>query len=190
MVRVNEGSVRPAATARLGWLGLGLLFAALAAAGQVHAQPGPPDTARGGGHGAMFGASADRVGRMVDRMLDGINATDAQRTQIKQIVGAAAADLKAQREAGRGLAQRRMQIFAAPNVDPAAAEQMRQQMLVQHDQASRRITQAMLDASRVLSPEQRAKIAERMQDRQARMQDRRNRMGGMGGMGRGDRPPR
>jgi Spy/CpxP family protein refolding chaperone len=65
-----------------------------------------------------------------------------------------------------------MQAFTAPTVDAAAVEQVRQQMLQQHDQMSRRMTQAMLDVARVLTPEQRAKIGERMRDRQARMEER------------------
>ena len=128
------------------------------------------------GPGGMFRGSPERVGRMVDYMLDGLNATDAQRSQIKQIAITAATDLKAQAEAGRGLRQRAMQAFTAPNVDAAAVEQIRQQMLQQHDQMSRRMTQAMLDVARVLTPEQRARLGERMRDRQARMEDRMKRM--------------
>jgi Spy/CpxP family protein refolding chaperone len=41
---------------------------------------------------------------------------------------------------------------------------------------SRRMTQAMLDVARVLTPEQRARLGERMRDRQARMEDRMKRM--------------
>ena len=128
------------------------------------------------GAGAMFRGSPERVGRMVDYMLDGLNATDAQRSQIKQIAGAAATDLMAQSDAGRALRQRAMQAFTAPNVDAGAVEQIRQQMLQQHDQMSRRMTQAMLDVARVLTPEQRARLGERMRDRQARMEDRMKRM--------------
>jgi Spy/CpxP family protein refolding chaperone len=122
--------------------------------------------------GMMFGGSPERMGRMIDHMLDGLNASDAQRSQIKQIAAAAAADLKAQAPAARTLRQRSLQAFTAPTVDAAAVEQLRQQMLQQHDQMSRRITQAMLDIARVLTPEQRAKIGERMRDRQARMDER------------------
>jgi protein CpxP len=43
-------------------------------------------------------------------------------------------------------------------------------MLAQHDAASKRMLQAMLDVSRVLTPEQRAKLAERMQQRREMMQ--------------------
>ena len=131
----------------------------------------------GMGGGMMFRGSPERMGRMIDHMLDGLNASDAQRSQIKQIAAGAATDLKAQREAGRGAARSAaMQAFTAPTVDAAAVEQVRQQMLQQHDQMSRRVTQAMLDVARVLTPEQRARLGERMRDRQARMEDRMKRM--------------
>jgi protein CpxP len=129
-----------------------------------------------GGGGMMFGGSPERMGRRIDHMLDGLNASDAQRAQIKQIAAAAAADLKAQAQAGRALRQRGMQIFTAPTIDAAGAEQLRQQMLQQHDQMSKRVTQAMLDVARILTPEQRAKIGDRMRDRQARMEERMKRM--------------
>jgi protein CpxP len=65
-----------------------------------------------------------------------------------------------------------MQVFTAPNVDANAAEALRQQMLAQHDQVSRRMLTAMLDISRVLTPEQRARLAARAQERATRMHDR------------------
>jgi Spy/CpxP family protein refolding chaperone len=126
--------------------------------------------------GGMFRGSPEHVGRMVDHMLDGLDATDAQRSQIKQIATAAATDLKAQAEAGRALRQRAMQVFTAPNVDANAVEAVRQQMMQQHDQMSRRMSLAMVEVARVLTPEQRARIGERMRDRQAQMEDRMKRM--------------
>ena len=36
----------------------------------------------------MFRGSPERMGRMIDLMLDGLNASDAQRGQIKQIAAA------------------------------------------------------------------------------------------------------
>jgi protein CpxP len=140
----------------------------------------------GMGGGMMFGGSPEHMGRMIDHMLDGLNASDAQRGQIKQIAAGAATDLKAQREASRALRQRAMQAFTAPTVDAGAVEQVRQQMLQQHDQMSRRMTQAMLDVARVLTPEQRTRLGERMRDRQARMEDRMKRMESM----RQGMPPR
>lgn len=129
-----------------------------------------------GGGGMMFGGSPERMARGIDHMLDGLNASDAQRAQIKQIAQAAATDLKAQREAGRALREKAAQIFVAPNVDAAAAESVRQQMLAQHDQRSRRMMQAMLEASQVLTAEQRAKLGERMKQHNAQRQERRQRL--------------
>jgi periplasmic protein CpxP/Spy len=162
-----------------------LVLAAAGAVFSVHAQDhhGGPGMDGGGAGMMMFGGPPEHIGRIVDRMLDGLGATDAQRSQIKQIAMAAATDLKAQRMAAKGLHQRGMQIFTAPNVDASAAEALRQQMLAQHDQASKRVLQAMLDVARVLTPEQRAKIGERMKERQAIMQDRMQRM-------QHDRPPK
>lgn len=150
-----------------------LVIAAAGFAVNAHAQG-----MEGGGHGhgaagmMMFGGSPGHMGRGIDHMLDGLGATDAQRTQIKQIAMAAAADLKTQREAGRALHEKGMQIFAAPVVDAAAAESLRLQMLAQHDQASKRVLQAMLDVSKILTPEQRAKMAQRMKERRAIMDER------------------
>jgi periplasmic protein CpxP/Spy len=125
---------------------------------------------------SMFAGSPEYIARGVDRLLDGLNASDAQRTQIKQIATTAAAELRAQRESGRGLRDQSLQVFTAPTLDPAAAEALRQQMNAQHDQASKRTLQAMLDVARVLTPEQRAKVGARMADRSAVMKDRMQRM--------------
>ena len=166
-------SVNPLGKRGVRWVVLAAVVAVSATVAlSAWAQPmmGGHDGARG-----MMG-SPEHMGRMLDHMLDGLNATDAQRSQIKQIAQAAATDMKAQHEAGRALREKGMQIFAAPNVDAAAAESVRQQMLAQHDQMSRRMLQAMLDASRVLTPEQRAKLGERMKQRGAQMQERMQRM--------------
>lgn len=172
MFQTHLGSPAPAQasrTMRLLTVGVVVVAAACAAvSAQAQAMPGP-----GARPGMMlFGGPPEHVERSVDHMLDGLGASDAQRAQIKQIAQAAAVDLKAQREAGRGLREKGMQIFAAPTVDAAAAESVRQQVQAQQDQASKRMLQAMLDVSKVLTPEQRAKIGERMKNREAQMHDR------------------
>ena len=177
---MNEVKAMPRlARSAVRWLMAGTVvvtFATVAASADAQERgPGPMHHA-GPGAMMMFGGSPEQVARHVDRMLDGLSATDAQRSQIKQIAQAAAADLKTQHEAGKALRERGLQIFAAPTVDANAAESVRQQIEAQHDQASRRMLQAMLDVSRVLTPEQRAKIAERVKQQQAMMQDRMQRM--------------
>jgi periplasmic protein CpxP/Spy len=126
-----------------------------------------------GGHGGHHGGpgmmGVPMQGRMVERMLDSVNATAEQRSQIKQITERAAADRKAQFESGRALREQGRQLFTQPVVDANAAEALRQQMLQQHDQASRRMMQTMLEVSRVLTPEQRKQLADRMAQRSERM---------------------
>lgn len=132
-----------------------------------------PDGPMGHGHhmgpGAM-GGMGPMGGPMMGRMLDSVNATDAQRAQIKDIWKAAFDDLKKQREAGRNLREQAMQIFTQPTVDAAAAESLRQQMLAQHDAASKRMTQAMVDAANVLTPDQRRQLGEKMKQRRDMME--------------------
>lgn len=120
------------------------------------------------------GGGAPITGRMLERMLDQVGATPEQRTQIRAIADAAAADLQAQRDAGRALREQLTQLFAQPTVDANAVEAQRQTMLQHRDQVSRRMTQAMLDVSRVLTPEQRAQWAERMGQRRQMMQRHRH----------------
>lgn len=131
------------------------------------AQPGPRH--HGGPEGGLF-MGGPMMGRGLDHLLDSVKATDAQRAQIKQIAQAAAADLKAQRDARKALHEQAMAVFTAPNVDANAAENVRQQMLAQHDQASKRMLQAMIDISRVLTPEQRQQLAQRMKQRHEMME--------------------
>lgn len=130
------------------------------------AEPGP-GYGRGGhdGHGMMM-----MGGHRMDRALAAVNATPEQRAQIKQIFDAARADLKGQRDAGRTLREQSAALFAQPVVDARAAEVLRTQMVAQHDAASKRMLQAMLDASRVLTPEQRKLLADKMAQRRTMME--------------------
>jgi periplasmic protein CpxP/Spy len=172
-VTMNSTAAAPAGKRGVRWVAAGLVLAISATVAlSVWAAPGGGHHGGGFGGPGMFMGSPDHVNRAVDHMLDGLNATDAQRAQIKQIVTQAAADLKGQRETTRALRDKAMQVFTAPSVDAAAAESVRQQMIAQHDAASRRTLQAMLDISGVLTPEQRAKIGEQMKQRQQRMQER------------------
>lgn len=127
----------------------------------------------GGGHGMMWDGT-----RMSDRMLEGLDATDAQRAQIRQITQAAAADMKTQFEAGRALREQGLAIFSAPAIDPAAAESLRQQMVAHYDQMSQKTTQTMVAIANVLTPEQRAKFAERVKLRGEQRRDRMQRQQG------------
>lgn len=170
-------------------------FVALAAGSVLSAQAAPPEWGpRHGGPmmggpgmaggpmmggpmmgGPMAGGPGMMGGMASERMLDAVNATAEQRTQIHQIMDAARADLRAQREATRALHDQARQLFTQPTVDARAAEALRVQKMAAHDQASKRMLQAMLDVSRVLTPEQRTRIGELMAQRRQQMEQRRGR---------------
>jgi periplasmic protein CpxP/Spy len=136
------------------------------AALSVWAQGGPGNFGGHGGPGMHGGPGIGMMqGRMGERMLDAVNATAEQRTQVKQITDRNVAEMQAQRETHRALREQAMKLFTQPTVDAAAAEQLRQQMLQQHDQASRRMMQSMLEVSRILTPEQRKQMADHMAQR-------------------------
>ena len=139
--------------------------------GEYRAGHADGDMGHGRGMGMGMGTGMGMGSpRTMDRLLDAVNASAEQRTQIKQITDAARADMKAQHATGRQLRGDSAALFAQPTVDARAAEALRQQMLARHDQASKRQLQMMLDISRVLTPEQRRTLADKMAQRRSMME--------------------
>lgn len=152
------------------------LVLAIAGSASLVANAATPDAgpmARHGMHGGPMGGMGGMGGlggRHFGRALDAVNATPQQRAQIAQIMDAARNDLRGQRESGRALHEQMRQAFTQPSVDARSVEALRQQLMAQHDQASRRMAQAMLEASQVLSAEQRQKLGELMAQRRSMME--------------------
>lgn len=124
-----------------------------------------------GGPGGPGGAGPMGMGgRHMGRVLDMVNATPEQRSQIKSIMEAAHKDMAAMHENGRKLREQSLALFTQPTVDARAAESLRQQAVAQHDAASKRMLQAMLDAAKVLTPEQRKLLGDKMAQRRSMME--------------------
>lgn len=145
-------------------------------AGSEDAPPARPPMGmmRGAGpgmEGLPFG------GDHLQRLLEDAKVSDTQRLQIQQFADKAQEDLKALHEEGRGLHEQGLKLWAAPKLDAAAAEKLRQQMAAHHDKVSKRMMQFMLDVGNVLTPEQRATVAKQMakhhEDMMRHMQERR-----------------
>jgi Spy/CpxP family protein refolding chaperone len=66
------------------------------------------------------------------------------------------------REKAMSSRQRGRELLTATTIDRAAIETLRTEQMALADQATRRISQALADAATVLSPEQRRKLADRM----------------------------
>ncbi|MCB1995342.1 MAG: Spy/CpxP family protein refolding chaperone [Burkholderiaceae bacterium] len=140
-----------------------LALATLATAGSVAAT----SAFAGPGDGHMHGQGMAGPG-LSQRMLEKVGASSEQRASIEQIMSSARSDLRAQHEQGRALQTQMRSLFAQADIDESAIEALRQQMLTQHDAASRRMTQAMVEASRVLTAEQRQQLATMMAERAGR----------------------
>ncbi|WP_374563054.1 Spy/CpxP family protein refolding chaperone [Ideonella sp.] len=167
------------------YIAAGLALSAAAAFGIVnlasaHGRPDSPPPAgmqRGPGFG-MPGMGLPLAGPMMDRMLDELQATPAQREQLQKIAQSAQADLKAPGAAARADHARMVELFGQPTLDPAAIEALRKQMLARHDQVTKRMNVAMLDAAQVLTPEQRQQMAAQMkQHAERRAEHHAERMG-------------
>lgn len=143
----------------------GLALATLAAV-PVQAMPG----GWGGHGGGMHSAAGGMFGGMLNRWLDRVNATPQQRTQIEQILKTNVEAMRAQRDSRGELRDEAIKLFAQPTVDANALEALRDKQMAQHIEASKRMTAAMLEISRVLTPEQRKQMADYMLQRRDMMQ--------------------
>ena len=140
--------------------------AALAWHGHAHAQgPGHGHHMHGGWEQMDPEVMGKRIEAMTALRLAEIDATTEQKSRIAAIMKAAANELSSLRGQGRDLRRKSMQLLAAPTIDRAQLEAVRAQQIQLHETASRRMLQARADAAEVLTPEQRAKLAERMQRR-------------------------
>lgn len=118
----------------------------------------------------MPGMMGEAPGLVPERELDAVGASAEQKNKLREIQRAAHDELRKQHDSTRELRQQMQQLLAAPQPDAAAAEALRLKLNAQHDAASKRMLQAALDAGKVLTPEQRQKLAERRKQHQDLMQ--------------------
>ncbi len=156
------------------------LFAALAGALTAGASAqalahGGPFGGMGGPRGWGMGAGETdpasmqrRTEGMVRMWLADLDVGEAQQKRIAEIMSATNRELAPLRKKHREGRQQAIAALAQPQVDRNALEAIRAQQLALADQMSRRLTQSMADVAEVLTPEQRAKVAERMQARHER----------------------
>ena len=94
-----------------------------------------------------------------------VDATDAQQKQVAEIMTTTMRELAPLREKHRAARKQVVEILSKPQIDRAALESIRTEELQLAETFSRRITQSLADAAEVLTPDQRAKLAERMERR-------------------------
>ena len=106
-----------------------------------------------------------RAETMTNRVLGHVDGTPEQKAKVAEIAKTAIKDLQPMREAFRGSRDKLANALKAEKVDRAAIEQLRTEQVALGETASRRASQALLDAAEVLTPQQRATLVERWQRR-------------------------
>lgn len=164
--KTSAGALRLfAATAFLGLAGA-FVQAAQASPGGHGGMAGHGEMAAMGGRGMGMGMGMDGPGPM-GRLLDRVGASAEQKAQIKTLMEAAHTDLRPVMAQMKTLRDQNAALFTQPAVDANAAEALRLQMQALHGQVSKRMLQAKVESSRVLTPEQRSKMAELTKKRRA-----------------------
>jgi len=120
----------------------------------------------GGHHAGMMGAEAVEMHlEHMNMMLTKIAASDAQKAQIEGILKPALEDMKAAHDAHFAAFGQFHATLLAPSIDRARLEALRAEQIKSLDAVSQRLVTALSDAAEVLSPEQRAKLAQEIERR-------------------------
>ena len=115
-------------------------------------------------HGPKDPANAEkRIDRMVERLLP--DGTPQQKAKVTAIARSAMNDLRPLREQQRAARAQGIKLLAQPTIDRAALEQVRVTQMRLAEQISSRTSRALADAAEVLTPAQRARVAEHFQQR-------------------------
>ena len=100
--------------------------------------------------------------KRMQHMLDEVKATDAQKSKAAGIVKASLTKGAPLAEKMRDNHVQMRKLMAAATIDKAAIETLRVEQMKLADEASKLATQTMEEVAEVLTPEQRAKLEEKM----------------------------
>ncbi|MGE0315139.1 MAG: Spy/CpxP family protein refolding chaperone [Lautropia sp.] len=106
-----------------------------------------------------------RLERGVGYMVWNVGGTTEQRDKIVAIAKSAMTEVAELRKQRADMRAQGLALLKAPTIDRAAIEKLRTDGIALADAASKRMSQAMADAAEVLTPEQRVKLAERIEAR-------------------------
>ena len=100
-----------------------------------------------------------------DYMLDEVEASDDQRTKVQAIVNSALADMEEFRDFKREGREALIAELGAETIDREALEALRLRKIETVDRMSQRVLVAIADAAEVLTPAQRAELADEWTER-------------------------
>lgn len=115
-----------------------------------------PAFARGGA--CPHGGEGHALGFMTERLLDKVDATEAQREEIGALVEEAGPQVEALREEGRGLKRELMTALLSDSPDAAQVEAIRQRGLDLADRGSAQVLGLLSEGMAQLNGDQRAQL--------------------------------
>ena len=114
----------------------------------------------GGGPGG-----AGMHGRRIEKILDHVNATPAQRAQVRAAWDGLRPQIKGLRQQHHAVRKQMLAALTAPTINTSEVERLRQQATGLHDKMSALVTQGMVATAQALTPEQRKQAQEAMAKR-------------------------
>ena len=112
------------------------------------------------GHHGPGGHRMDMHLSHMKEMLAKVGASDAQKSQVEGILRGAFSEMESAHQAHFAALGRFHEMLLAPSIDRTQMESLRTEQLRALDEASKRLVTAFGDAAEVLSPEQRAALAQ------------------------------
>ena len=100
------------------------------------------------------------AGRMIDEVLDEARATPEQRAKITAARDSAFATMEANHGGRKEMMEGALALFEAPTVDRAQLQALRAEQEARHRKVADAVTEALITAHDVLTPEQRRIVAE------------------------------
>jgi Spy/CpxP family protein refolding chaperone len=107
------------------------------------------------------------MGPGIGGIMDEIDATDEQSDKLWKIMDGVRAEVRPVMRDFRNTREDLTKLLGASSVDRAAVEKLRSERIAEIDQVSQKMTAALVEAAEVLTPEQRAKLVEHLEERRS-----------------------
>jgi periplasmic protein CpxP/Spy len=160
-------------------------LAALATSATAQTTPGAAPHGRGPGQPPSPEQMARAIDHRISGLIKAVDGTPEQKDRLVKLAQTAMADMQPLRAQHMAARKKGMELLAATSIDRNGLERLRQEQITLADSMSKRMVQHMADAAEVLTPAQRSKLAEHIQQRGAPGHHGGGRGGWGGGMGFG-----